>query len=192
VPGAGFRSDPRKNETLEADMPELDNPVLQALRERRSIRRYTDDPVTSEEMAAVLDAGRWAPSGLNNQPWRFLVLWDTDPRVQDLAGLTKYSHVVKRAKALAAVLLHKDSMYHQIKDHQSGGAAVQNMLVAAHSLGLGGVWLGEILNQEPEVLQALGLDPEAWELVAVVAMGRPEPGGSSTRKPLEELMIEEL
>ena len=44
------------------------NPVLEALHERRSIRKYTDEPVSREDLTAILQAGRWAPSGLNNQP----------------------------------------------------------------------------------------------------------------------------
>lgn len=166
--------------------------VFQALHERRSIRKFTDQPVSTEDLRRILEAGRWAPSGLNNQPWRFLVIRDQDPRQEALAGLTKYSSVVRNAKALIAVFLHRPTMYHEGKDHQAAGACIQNMLLAIHGLGLGGVWLGEIINQENDVLQALHLDAQEYRIMAVIALGHPAHAGSSSRRPLEELVLEAL
>lgn len=167
-----------------------DNPVLAAMRERRSIRRYTQEPVTLTEIEAILEAGRWAPSGLNNQPWRFLVVRAGDPRQDVLAGKTKYAHIVTRARALFCVFLDREAGYNRSKDLQGVGACLQNMLLAAHAQGLGAVWLGEIINQEPEVTRALGLDQSRLELMAVLAVGRPDQAGSSDRKPLGELLLE--
>jgi len=172
-------------------MPQ-DNPVLAALRERRSVRKYTAEPVTREELLAILEAGRWAPSGLNNQPWRFLALSPGDPRVDGLAGCTRYEAVVRAAKALVAVFLDRRVMYSEVKDHQGAGACLQNMLLAAHAQGLGGVWLGEIVNQSSRVLEVLGLDPADYAFMALLAFGRPAHPGASSRKPLEELLLEPL
>ncbi len=166
--------------------------VLAALRERRSIRRFTPEPVDDDALAAILDAGRWAPSGLNNQPWRFLVVRRGDPRQEVLANHTKYAHIVRGAAALICVFLDRAAMYNPRKDHQGAGACIQNMLLAVHALGLGGVWLGEIINREAELLPALGLDPEALETMAVIAVGRPAQHGSSQRKSLESLLLEPL
>jgi nitroreductase len=173
-------------------MPELDNPVLHAIRERRSVRRYTEEPVSADEVRAMLEAARWAPSGKNNQPWRFLAIMGGDARQQALAELTRSGSAVQAAKALIVVALDKSAMYHQIKDHQSCGAAMQNILLAAHSLGLGAVWLGEIVSRERQVFEALSLDPDAYELAAVAAIGRPSQQGSGQRKPLADLLIEPL
>jgi nitroreductase len=82
-------------------------------------------------------------------------------------------------------------MYSATKDHQSIGACLQNMLLAVHSLGLGGVWLGEILNREEQALEVLGLNKEDYGLMAVLALGHPAEEGSSDRKPLQELLLEE-
>jgi nitroreductase len=167
------------------------NPVLDAIRHRRSIRKFTDQDVSRREVKAVLEAGRWAPSGLNNQPWRFLVIRRGDPRQAAVAGLTKYGHVVERAATLICVFLDKDAVYSPMKDHQSAGAVIQNMLLAAHSLDLGAVWLGEIVNRGDEVVRALDL-PDTLELQAVIALGRPDQKGSSKRKELGDLMLEDF
>lgn len=163
--------------------------VLKAIRERRSIRRYTAEPVTDEELMSILEAGRYAPSGLNNQPWRFMVVRHGEQEQGVLAKHTKYAHIVREAKALVCVFLDLAAVYNRAKDLQSIGACCQNMLLAAHALGLGGVWLGEIINQEPEVTKALDLDSRALELMAVLAFGRPDQKGASERKPLDQLLV---
>ncbi|MEF2231382.1 MAG: nitroreductase [Pseudodesulfovibrio sp.] len=173
-------------------MQQSDNPVIQAMLDRRSIRRYTDEPVPDEALTAILEAGRWAPSGLNNQPWRFLVVRKGDPRREGLAGCTKYARIVREAAACIAVLLEKEAMYSEMKDHQSAGACIQNMLLAVHALGLGAVWLGQIVNDQTASLSALGLNPNLYELEAVIALGHPAQKGSSDRKPLSALLLETL
>lgn len=160
--------------------------VFDAILQRRSVRAFADpatQPVTREQMLSVLDAGRWAPSGLNNQPYRFVALDAVDPRTPRLAERTKYGAIVRGAGALAVVLLHRESMYNAAKDHQGAGACIQNMLLAAHGLGLGAVWLGEILNDADGVLVDLGLSPEDYELQAVIAMGHPHPEGRGVKPP---------
>ncbi len=57
------------------------NPVLKAIRERRSIRNFTDERIDEAGIEAILEAGRWSPSGLNNQPWKFVLV--TDPMMRN-------------------------------------------------------------------------------------------------------------
>jgi nitroreductase len=166
--------------------------VMEAILKRRSIRKYTGDDVSREDIIKILEAGRWAPSGLNNQPWRFLVLTVSDPRKKALEDCTKYGHIVRAAKALIAVFLDKKAKYHHEKDCQGAGACIQNMLLAIHGLNLGGVWLGEIINQEDRVHQVLGTRQDSLEIMAVIALGHPSVAGSSSRKELDELMVEPL
>lgn len=169
-----------------------DNPVFNALFERRSIRKYTDETVSKEDLTAILEAGRWAPSGLNNQPWRFLVVQKDDPRMEKLAECTKYAHIVRQSAACICVLLEKDAIYSEMKDHQGAGACIQNMLLAIHALDLGAVWLGQIINDQAASLGAIGLSEETYELQAVLALGHPDQKGSSKRKELSEILLEEL
>ncbi|SHN48617.1 nitroreductase family protein [Desulfovibrio litoralis] len=170
----------------------FDNPILKCIAERRSIRRYTDEAISNEQLELILEAGRLTPSGLNNQPWRFLVLHKGDKRLEALAALSKYGHIIKDAKANIAIFLEKDACYNTIKDHQVAGAAMQNMLLAIHSLGLGGVWLGEIINYGDEPVKAMGVNPEPYEFMGLIALGYPDQKGSLERKPLEHFMLEDF
>jgi len=167
-------------------------PVFDAVYDRRSIRKYTSRPVSKADVLKILDAGRWAPSGKNNQPWRFLVVWPGDARQEALSRCTKYSHIVNEAKALICVLLARDKMYSEVKDHQAAGACIQNMLLAVHALGLGAVWLGEIINQQDQVLGVLGLSETEYEVQAVIAVGHPAQEGQSSRLPLDDLLLEAI
>jgi len=173
-------------------MATTDNSVLAAIRERRSVRKYTGEPVSREECEAILEAGRWAPTGLNNQPQRFLAVRPGDPRVEALAGCTRYATIVRSAALLIAVFLDGSAVYHEMKDHQASGAVIQNMLLAAHAQGLGAVWLGEIVNQADQVLDVLSMDPVAYSFMALVAVGRPAHPGASSRHPLSHFMLEEF
>ncbi len=162
--------------------------LLELIKTRRSVRKFTDQPVDQALIDGILEAGRWAPSGANNQAWRFVVV--RDPALKErIAQCTKYGAVVKAAAVLIPVFIHKPSMYHEAKDHQAIGACLQNMLLMTHAQGLGAVWLGEILAQAERVRQILSLGPEL-ELMAVLALGWPAAGNQkSQRLPLSELLL---
>ncbi|MBN1635426.1 MAG: nitroreductase family protein [Deltaproteobacteria bacterium] len=145
--------------------------MLDLIKTRRSIRNFTDKNIDDELVDKILEAGRWAPSGLNNQPWRFAVVKDQGLK-DKLSLLTKYSHSISSANVLIAVFLDQNVSYERTKDCQAVGACVQNMLLSIHWLGLGGVWLGEILKSGPEVGEILEA-PSGHELMAVIAMGYP-------------------
>jgi nitroreductase len=165
--------------------------LLEGIYTRRSIRQYTDQPVEREQLLEIIKAGTWAPSGMNNQPWRFVIVTSAQVR-KDLAKHTRYNFIIERAQACIAVFVDRTAMYNDVKDHQSMGACIQNMLLAAHALGLGAVWLGEILRNADGVRVLLGL-PEDMELMAVVALGHPaSPKHSSKRKEVSEVLIKEL
>lgn len=164
--------------------------IMKVIKDRRSIRKFTDQTVSKEDILKILEAGRWAPSGLNNQPWRFVVIYADDERKSALSHCTKYGKIIERANALIVVLIDKDVMYSEVKDYQAIGACIQNMLLAIHAMGLGGVWLGEILNQENKVLEILKLNDSKYSLMAVIAIGYPNEQGRSSRKPLTDLVLE--
>lgn len=164
--------------------------TIEAIKSRRSVREFTDENVSDEAIEQIIEAGRWAPSGLNNQAWRFIIVRSRD--VKDaLSGLTHYGAIIKNAPVLIVVFLDSDMMYDYTKDVQSTGAAIQNMLLAIHSIGLGGVWLGEILKNKGTVNKVLEA-PDSYELMAVVALGHPvKKNRSSERKEFSELVFRE-
>ena len=169
----------------------MTSPVLKAIYKRRSIREFTDKKISSEKLYEIVKAGVWAPSGLNNQPWRFVIIQDPEIKEQ-MAQQTHYGHIVRDANALIAVYLSKDDMYDTVKDIQSAGACIQNVLLAAEALDLGGVWLGQILKNKLEVNKILGLT-DNFDLMAVVALGHPSHRNQkSRRKDVSELVLKLL
>lgn len=169
----------------------MTTPVLNAIYQRRSIREFTSKDVKLGHLHEIIKAGSWAPSGLNNQPWRFVVVTDKSSRLQ-IAEQTRYSHIIKAAPALIAVFLDIKEIYHEIKDHQAAGACLQNMLLAAEDLGLGAVWLGEIVNKKEQVNRIIKIGNE-YDLMAIVAIGHPvHHNQKSKRKEINNLIIKEI
>jgi nitroreductase len=154
--------------------------LFEIIRTRRSIRKFTEKPVPDEVIEKIIEAGTWAPSGLNNQPWRFAVIKESELK-REISTLTHYSKVVLSANALIAVFLDNASSYDRTKDVQAIGACIQNMLLFIHSEGLGAVWLGEILKSRERVLSIVN-GSEDLELMAVIALGYPaSQGGKGSR-----------
>jgi len=163
--------------------------MLDAIRQRRSIRSYSDRPVDDATVDRIIEMGSWAPSGLNNQPWRFVIVRDPGLR-KELADCTKYGRIILNAPVCIAVFLDQTKSYDRVKDLQAIGACIQNMLLAIHHLGLGAVWLGEILNKKEQVASLLQVSADL-ELMAVVALGYPaESKGGGSRKSIEELIVD--
>lgn len=169
----------------------MKHPVQDAIRNRRSIREFTNEPVSLDSLHDIVTAGIWAPSGLNNQPWRFILVQDRETREQ-LSCYTSYSHIILAAQALIVVFLDRDSMYNEVKDHQAAGACIQNMLLVAEELGLGAVWLGQILQNKEKVNKVLSLG-DTYDLMAVLAIGHPQHRNQkSQRKPLADFILQEI
>lgn len=162
--------------------------IIDTIRERRSIREYYDKMPDDKDIEKILEAGRWAPSGLNNQPWKFLVIKEKNLK-DGIAKFTKYGQIINSASVLICVFLDNSSTYNRDKDLMAIGACIQNMCLEAHSLGLGTCWLGEILNQKEKVHQYLNTDSDL-ELMACLTLGYPnESIIEGCRKPLKNFLI---
>ena len=164
-----------------------DNPVLSTIIKRRSIRKYKAKHIDDALVATILEAGRWAPSGLNNQPWKFIVIKDEAVK-KKLAECTKYSGIVLECDTAVAVFYSLPDGYNRDKDVMSIGACIQNMLLTAESLGIGSVWLGEILNKKKDVNEILNVNDKN-ELMAVIAFGYPDENPQVTRRNLVSMML---
>jgi len=157
--------------------------ALEALRTRRSCRRFTAREVTHDLIEKVVDAGRLAATARNDQPWEFVAVTDKAAR-RDIAAMTDYGPFIADAPVCIAVLA-KDTKYYL----EDGSAAAQNILLAAHALGLGACWVaGDKKPYAPQVVERVG-GPSGVRLVALVAMGWPE---GALPKPAKRSLSEVL
>ena len=139
---------------------------------RRSIRQYTERPVTDETVTQLLRAAMAAPSAKNQQPWHFVVVRDRD-LLEAIAQSTPYSGMTRGAQlavVVCAVPDERDPGYWP----QDCSAATENLLLAANALGLGAVWLGfHPLPEREEKMRALLGIPENVVPFSVVPIGYP-------------------
>ncbi|MFP4588482.1 MAG: nitroreductase family protein [Candidatus Acetothermia bacterium] len=157
--------------------------LFESIFDRRSVRKFTEEPVTDQQLEKILDAGRWAPSGKNTQPWSFVVV--RDPEVQKKLENHSGQGIIESAPITIGLLKDTSRGYDELKDAQGIGACAQNILLAVHGLGLGACWLG--LTRDSFVEELLGAE-EDEELMMLISVGRPAAEErSSDRKPLEAL-----
>ena len=154
--------------------------ALEAIRKRRSVREYTGDPIPRQDLETIVDAGRLAASGHNNQPWDFVVVTDRDMIEQ----LKVASLWMDKAGAIIAVVMDPSSRWWQ----EDGSAAVENMLIAATALGYGSCWLqGYTMPREEEFKMLLGI-PEELRLLTLVPIGVPVQWPAKEKKTLAEVI----
>lgn len=163
------------------------NDIIMTIKERRSIRKFKAATIPEKDILMILEAGRWAPSGLNNQPWRFSIIESRN--IKDaISELTSYGSAIKASFCCIAVFYHIPSGYNRDKDLMGIGACIQNMLLAATSLGIGSVWLGEILNRKKDFNDILGISGD-HELMAVIALGSPGESPKGVRMSMKKLLL---
>ena len=151
--------------------------VYQAISDRRSIRKYKDQPVEPEKITRVLDAARLAPSWKNMQCWRFLVLNQAAGREALLAAFGD-DNPGKKALAQAPVLIvvcadpAQSEVSHDMEYYiADAAAAFQNLCLAAHEIGLGTCWMG--MYDEAAVKERLGI-PAGIRVIGVTPLGYPD------------------
>lgn len=160
----------------------IKNEFIEFIKERKSVRSFIYKKIRKEVIIDILEAGRWAPSGNNSQPWRVcVVIHPTVKRM--LSELTKYGGILEDAYVDLVVFLDLDRGYDRTKDIQAIGAFVQNILLGVHALeDLGAVWIGEILNRKDDVNQIFKFPVEKFELMGVVAIGMIDDAREKARK----------
>lgn len=147
--------------------------LMDAIMTRRSVRRFTDEPVTNEQLEQILRGAMNAPSAGNERPWRFVVVRDPDA-LRRLSKVTPFAKPLEGASAGIAICADKRSLKYPGFWPIDCSAATQNLLLVAHSLGLGGVWIGvhPIGPFKLGVRRALRL-PRTIVPVSLVALGTP-------------------
>jgi nitroreductase len=146
---------------------------LDALMTRRSIRRYTDEPVSEADIEVLLRAAMAAPSAGNQQSWRIVVVTDRD-QLERLSKATPYSAMLAQAPLGLVVCGDTRDERHVGYWVQDCSAAIQNLLVAANAIGLGGVWIGcyPVEYRVANVREICGV-PEGIVPMSMVALGHP-------------------
>ena len=180
--------------------------VLVAIKGRRSVRRYSREPVAHELVERILEAAVWAPSAKNLQPWRFLVvegqpknrlaeilghvaeqmMEHADPLERSYGyGTEESAKIIREAPVLITVwntgpiskgetaLLQDTTPSHLLAwsvEIQSAAAAIQNMLLVAYSMGLGGLWTCDLNHAAAQVREYLSIE---GDLTAGVVIGYP-------------------
>ena len=164
------------------------NEVLNTIKSRRTIRRFKPEPVEEETLRVILEAGRWAPSFSNLQPWRFIIVRDEKLKTAlDKAAKESVLHLGIH-EAPVVILVCVDRRIDPLHAIEAGAAATQNMALAAHSLNLGTGWIG-IWGTEAEAAaqRLLGL-PETVRVVSLLPIGVPAETPESHREPLQSLI----
>lgn len=205
--------------------------ILETIKSRRSIRRYTDEPVPDEMIDKILEAARWAPTGENHQPWRLIVVRDPEMRVKLHRMTRKWSAVdgmtwniedlqkrvegikdpERKAKVLAKIVdffRTGDSQARMLKapviivvtgflktldTTWDLSACIENILLEAHSLGLGACWVNQCPGPREELkwkqLLKIPVGMGEYKILAYVSIGWPaESPGPRPKKSLDEIV----
>ncbi len=135
---------------------------------RRSIRSYTRQAISSSSLAQILEAGRQAPSAGNRQPWHFIVV--TDEEKKKVLSQGRYNWFIQNAPLTIIGCTENSTSRWSVVDT---AIALQNMVIAAWTLGIGSCWLGAFNEVE---VRSLFQIPEQWKVVALLTLGYPSEG----------------
>lgn len=186
--------------------------TLEAIRSRRSIRRFKAEPIPEDLLKEILSAAILAPSGKNAQPWRFVVVREEQRAEMGAVmragiatckangiptGSSEWSVKVMEQAPVTVFVFNANeeapfgpkevpAVLSNLVDIQSIGAAIQTLLLAAQELGIGSLWICDVFFAYGELCAWLN---ERHQLVAAVALGYPdEAPAARPRKPLDEVV----
>ena len=144
-------------------------PTLAVMQARRSIRKYSEQPVSEDQVKQLLEGAMAAPSGHNLQPWHFIVVRDAELRAA-LAATHEFSGMIGSAPVAIVVCAEKGAV-HWLED---SCLAAGNILLAAAALGLGAVWVAVYPHEEHDLFVRGVLEvPDDVGIVCMVPVGYP-------------------
>ena len=147
--------------------------ALDVMKKRRTVRKFTDEDVSDEQVETILEMGMYAPTYMNRQPWHFVVFRDKElqRRVGETLGVRPYLQ-----EAAAVIAVYGDPNISNTWD-LDGCAAIENMLLAATALGLGSAWAGSPGNlawgEAEELLRDALKVPHGFRALSLVCLGHP-------------------
>ena len=158
-----------------------ENPMIEAVFERASVRKFADEPVSDDDVRALLRAAMAAPSAGNQQPWEFYVVRDAET-LRKLSETTPYAKAAAGAPCAIVPCARTQNLRFPSCVPQDMSAAIENLLLGAVDMGLGAVWMGIAPEVDRVAAVAEVLDvPVGLEPFAIIPCGfpveHPEPRG---------------
>jgi nitroreductase len=148
--------------------------MIDTILNRRSIRKYTDAPIPKEQIEEIIRAGMYAPTAKNTQAWHYVVIQDKE-LLKQIAEIHPFGKML--AKAACGILVCGDRKLEELDGYNAVNcsAATQNMLLAAHELGIGSVWLGVYPREEriQEIARILKLEDQ-YLPISLISFGYSE------------------
>jgi len=158
--------------------------IREVFEKRKSIRKFTGEPITDEQLKLIMEAAQIAPSASNMQPYKFIVIKDDDFKKELRKKKVFAQRFLEKAAVFFVALGDKQREYWYKVDI---GIAVQHMVLQAVELGLGSCWIGAI---DRDLLRELLIVPNQWAIVALLAIGVPDQDPPARpRKSLNELFV---
>ena len=166
--------------------------TLEAIHTRRSVRKFLDKAIPLDVMRKILEAAIWAPSGGNRQPWRFVVVTDKEK----IKKFDPYDHQpwVENAPAVIVACADPHDTWEKYDEEDDcyvldTAAAIQNILLAIHDMGLGAVWV--LTCSKRDIRKLLDI-PLHWQIVSIIPFGycddrEPIDAAKRSRRPLSEV-----
>jgi nitroreductase len=159
--------------------------VFDAVRTILAVRRYQDRPVPPEVVRQIVEAGRLTASGMNAQPWHFIVVQNRDTLAQ-LGGLARSGPYIAQAPLAIVVVIEPTKLA-----PSDASRAIQSMMLTAWAAGVGSNWVG--FSGLEAVRSLLGI-PETLDVLAILPFGYPADAigkGMKERKPFDEVVSSE-
>ncbi|MBW1980293.1 MAG: nitroreductase family protein [Deltaproteobacteria bacterium] len=158
------------------------NDLIEVIKRRRSIRRFSSEPIPVEIISDILDCARLAPTAINIQPWLFGAV--TDPELkQQIAQLADYGKFIKDCAVCFAVFADSTQKYFL----EDGSAATENILLACTAHGIGSCWVAGHKKEYAEAVRKLLNVPQPYTLIALVAAGYSDERPAPRKKALDEV-----
>ena len=169
--------------------------ILETIKNRRSIRTYKRQDLAQQTLDKLLEAARWAPSAGNVQPWAFVIV--TSQKIKQGISLGAFGQKTLEEASIVIVVCADEKRAEQSYGSrgktlyclQDTAAAIQNIMLTAHSLGLGSCWVGAFKEEEiRKVIKA----PKEMRPIALIPIGYPnENPAARNRRPLSEITRKE-
>lgn len=180
--------------------PERAVAIIDIIKERKSVRKYLDKPVSRGLVTKCIEAARLAPSADNVQPWRFIVIDDPQYKhrfcFEVMKGLFKRSRFIEKAPVIVVLVAKTSLLVHRIgkrvvkTDVQliDMGIAGEHLVLQAQELGIGTCWINMFDPKRAKQFMKL---PSGYRVISIIAMGYPAEGGTKNRRdlPLESIIL---